>query len=94
MSTKNITRYLGSIFLLLSLTITQNAYAEGFDLFKPNDDNWLIKNIFIPLFYPDTSPFSHIWCLPCGYTCFWWCSCWLYHACRHTQHGSRWGDVR
>lgn len=32
---KNITRYLGSIFLLLSLTITQNAYAEGFDLFKP-----------------------------------------------------------
>lgn len=33
MSTKNITRYLGSIFLLLSLT-TQNAYAEGFDLFK------------------------------------------------------------
>ncbi|ECB1040883.1 hypothetical protein EU237_23065 [Salmonella enterica subsp. enterica serovar Schwarzengrund] len=60
MSTKNITRYLGSIFLLLSLTITQNAYAEGFDLFKPNDDNWLIKNIFIPLFYPDTSPFSPI----------------------------------
>lgn len=56
---KNITRYLGSIFLLLSLT-TQNAYAEGFDLFKPNDDNWLIKNIFIPLFYPDTSPFSPI----------------------------------
>ncbi|EBQ8239909.1 hypothetical protein B5591_22605 [Salmonella enterica] len=59
MSTKNITRYLGSIFLLLSLT-TQNAYAEGFDLFKPSDDNWLIKNIFIPLFYPETSPFGPI----------------------------------
>lgn len=59
MSTKNITRYLGSIFLLLSLT-TKNAYAEGFDLFKPSDDNWLIKNIFIPLFYPETSPFGPI----------------------------------
>lgn len=60
MSIKNITRYLGSIFLLLSLTTTQNAYAEGFDLFKPSDDNWLIKNIFIPLFYPETSPFGPI----------------------------------
>ncbi|EEP6460777.1 DotA/TraY family protein [Salmonella enterica subsp. enterica] len=59
MSTKNITRYLGSIFLLLSLT-TQNAYAEGFDLFKPSDDNWLIKHIFLQLFYPDVSPLGPI----------------------------------
>lgn len=60
MSTKNITRYLGSIFLLLSLTTTQNAYAEGFDLFKPSDDNWLIKHIFLQLFYPDVSPLGPI----------------------------------
>ncbi|HCB1636556.1 TPA: hypothetical protein MYP50_004837 [Citrobacter freundii] len=59
MSTKNITRCLGSIFLLLSLT-TQNAYAEGFNLFKPNDDNWLIKHIFLQLFYPDVSPLGPI----------------------------------
>jgi len=59
MSTKNITRYLGSIFLLLSLT-TQNAYAEGFNLFKPNDDSWLIKHIFLQLFYPDVSPLGPI----------------------------------
>jgi conjugal transfer/type IV secretion protein DotA/TraY len=59
MSTKNITRYLGSIFLLLSLTTTQNAYAEGFDLFKPSDDNWLI-NIYSTIVYPDVSPLGPI----------------------------------
>lgn len=54
----NNKRILLYFLIIMSVTTTQSAYA--FDLFSPVTNDWLVKNVIAPLFYPDNSPFGTV----------------------------------